>query len=141
MGHLVIDMIGELISEMTGKIVGQRVVKHAGREPMIERTIEEKGKILGIDVSFIATSWSKDRPQGGIFTRGHGIMTTMKGDKARLHGSGISVPGKGPGMSLRGTRYLQTPSPSLSRLNNVALVFEIEIAPDGTVHDKMWEWK
>jgi hypothetical protein len=44
-------------------------------------------------------------------------------------------------MNIRGIRYLQTTSPSLSRLNNVALVFEIEITPDGAVHDKMWEWK
>jgi hypothetical protein len=141
MGALVIDMIGEMIGEMTGKVVSYRVVKHAGREPMLERTILENGKILGTDVSFIATSWSKDRPQGGSFTRGHGIMTTKKDEKARLHGSGISIPGKSPGMSLRGIRYLQTTSPSLSRLNNVALVFEIEITPDGVVHDKMWEWK
>jgi hypothetical protein len=135
------DMIGELIGEMTGKVVSCRVVKHAGREPMLERTIMEKGKIFGTEVSFIATSWSKDRPQGGSFTRGHGIMTTNKGEKARLHGSGISIPGKSTGMSLRGIRFLQTTSPSLSRLNDVALAFEIEITPDGAVHDKMWEWK
>jgi hypothetical protein len=87
-------MIGEMIGEMMGKEVSCRVVKHAGREPMLERTIMEKGKILGTDISFIATSWSKDRPQGGSFTSGHGIMTTSKGEKARLHGSGIISRGR-----------------------------------------------
>jgi hypothetical protein len=42
---------------------------------------------------------------------------------------------------MRGARYAQTASPSFSRLNNVVLVFELEIMPDGTVHDKWWEWK
>jgi hypothetical protein len=37
--------------------------------------------------------------------------------------------------------HLQTTSPAMSRLNDVALVFEIEIDPDGTVHDNMWGWE
>jgi hypothetical protein len=134
-------MLGEMIGEMTGKWVGQRIVKHPGGEPMLERTFEEKGKILGVEVTFLATTWSKDRPQGGMFVRGHGIMMTKSGEKAKLHGSGIIIPGKGSGMSIRGVRYLQTTAPSLSRLNNVALVFEIEVTPDGMMQEKMWEWK
>jgi hypothetical protein len=141
MKHLVIDMIGEMIGELTGKVVGQRIVKHHGGDMMIERTFEEKGKILGVEVTFIATAWSKDRPQGGMFSKGHGIMMTKNGEKASLHGSGVSAQGKGPGMSIRGIRYVQTTAPSLSRLNNVALVFEIELTPEGMMHDKMWEWK
>ena len=92
-------------------------------------------------MTFLATTWSKDRPDGGMFTKGNGIMMTGNGEKATLHGSGISIPGKGPGISIRGVRYLQTAAPSLRRLNNVALVFEIEVAPDGMMHDRMWEWK
>ncbi len=44
-------------------------------------------------------------------------------------------------MEHTGSVHLQTTPPAMSRLNDVALVFEIEIDPDGTVHDKMWEWK
>ena len=66
---------------------------------------------------------------------------TAKGEKVILHGSGISVAGKGPGVTMRGIRYAQTASASLARLNNVGMVFELEIMPDGTVHDKWWEWK
>jgi hypothetical protein len=76
-----------------------------------------------------------------MFTKGNGIMMTKKGEKAMLHGAGVSLPGTGPGWSVRGARYLQTRSPVLGRLNNLALVFEIEIGPDGTYHEKMWEWK
>jgi hypothetical protein len=42
---------------------------------------------------------------------------------------------------MRGTRYAQTSSAALKRLNQVALVFETEITPDGMIHDRWWEWK
>jgi hypothetical protein len=42
---------------------------------------------------------------------------------------------------MRGSRYAQTTSPALKRLNEVAIVFEIEISPDGTIRDRWWEWK
>ena len=135
-------MIGDLIGELTGKIVGQRVIRrHHFTELTIERSTESKGKILGMDVTFITTVKLRERPQGGMYIEGNGIMMTLKGEKVVLHGSGISIVGKGPSMNMRGIRYAQTTSPSFSRLNNVALVFEIETTPEGTVHDKMWEWK
>ena len=59
--------------------------------------------------------------------KGDGIMMTRKREKAMLHGSGITISKGGPTGSVRGIRYLQTTAPSLSRLNTVALVFEIEI--------------
>jgi hypothetical protein len=134
-------MIGELIGEFTGKVVGQRVVRCHGSELKIEKTMESKGKILGMDITLIATFKSKERPQGGMYSEGNGVMMTMKGEKVILHGSGISVPGKGGGMSMRGIRYAQTTAPALGRLNDLGLVYEIEIMPDGTIQDKMWEWK
>jgi hypothetical protein len=134
-------MIGEMIGELIGKQVGVRLAHHYGGDLKLERTIEAKGKILGEEVTFIATTWSKERPQGGMFTKGHGIMMTKSGEKAILQGSGISVLKAGAGWSVRGARYLQTKSPALSRLNNVTLLFEIEVGADGSYHDKMWEWK
>ncbi|MDD1678197.1 MAG: hypothetical protein LUO93_03310 [Methanomicrobiales archaeon] len=135
-------MIGEMVWELTGKIVGQRLVKwHYGGEVKLERTIEAKGKVFGEEVTFLATTWSKERPQGGMFTKGHGIMMTKKGEKVMLQGAGISTSKVGPVGSLRGSRYAQTRAPSLSRLNNVVLVFEIEIGADGSYKDKTWEWK
>jgi hypothetical protein len=136
-------MIGDMIGELTGKVIGQRILRshmHT-RELKLERTMELKGKILGTEVTFIATTKTWERPQGGMHTEGIGVMMTAKGEKVDLHGSGISVAGKGPGMNMRGVRYAQTAAPSLSKLNNAALVFELEIMPDGTIHDKWWEWK
>jgi hypothetical protein len=134
-------MIGEMIGELSGKVTVQRLVKHHGGKLMLERTFEEKGKILGVEVTLLATTWSKERRQGGMYTKGVGMLMTRGGEKVKLHGSGITVKGKGPGMSIRGVRYAQTTAPSLVRLNDMAIVFEIEAAPDGAMHDKWWEWK
>ena len=135
-------MIGEMLGELSGKIVGQRVVSHYGGGHLkIERTMESKGKILGQEVTFLATFWQMERPQGGMFSRGNGVLMMKDGEKAYVRGAGISVPSKGPGWSMRGSRYAQTMTPTLKRLNEVAIVFEIEITPDGMVKDKWWEWK
>jgi hypothetical protein len=134
-------MLGDMIGELTGKVVGQRVVSHYGGPLKFERTLEAKGKVLGTEITLMGTFWSRERPQDGMFAKGHGIIMTKNGEKAELHGSGITISGKGPGWSFRGVRYLQTTSAALSRLNNVALVYELDIAPDGTIHDRMWEWK
>jgi hypothetical protein len=135
-------MLGEMLGELTGKIIGTRIVAHhEGGKLRIERTMESKGKILGQEATLLATFWAKERPQGGMFSRGHGILMTKGGEKAVVRGAGISVPSKGPGWSMRGSRYAQTTSPALKRLNEVAIVFEIEISPDGTIRDRWWEWK
>jgi hypothetical protein len=139
--NVAIYMIGDMVWELTGKMVGQRLEHHYGGEVKLERTIEAKGKVFGEEVTFLATTWAMERPQGGMFMKGHGIMMTKKGEKAMLQGSGITVSKAGPTGSVRGIRYLQTTAPSLSRLNNVALVFEIEIGADGSYKDKTWEWK
>ena len=134
-------MLGEMLGELNGKIVGQRIVAHMMGPTKIERTMESKGKILGQEVTFLATFWAMERPQGGMFSKGHGVLMTKDGGKAMVRGAGISVPSKGPGWSMRGSRYAQTMTPALKKLNEVAIVFEIEITPDGMVKDKWWEWK
>jgi len=136
-------MLGEMLGELTGKIVGQRIVSgyHMGGPLKIESTMETKGKILGQEATLIATFWRMERPQGGMFSKGHGVLMTKDGGKVMLRGAGVSVPSKGPGMSMRGTRYGQTTVPALKRLNDAAILFEIEITPDGTIKDKWWEWK
>ncbi|MDD1675938.1 MAG: hypothetical protein LUQ17_04540 [Methanomicrobiales archaeon] len=138
-----IDMIGEMVGELTGKVIGQRIVRHhhGGGGLKIERTVESKGKVLGEEVTMLATFWSTERPQGGMAARGHGILMTAKGEKAMVKGMGISVSHKGAGWSMRGARFMQSSAPALKRLNDVALVFEMDISPDGAIHDKWWEWK
>jgi hypothetical protein len=130
-----------MLGEMTGKVVNRRILHHYGAELKVETTMESKGTLLGEEVTLLATFWSKERPHGGTFAMGHGIVTTKTGGKVVAKGSGISVPGTGPGLHMRGARYMQTDIPALSRLNNVVGMFEVEISPDGAVKDKMREWK
>ena len=136
-------MLGEMLGELNGKIIGQRVVPgyHIGGPLKMESTMETKGKILGQEVTLLATFWRMERPQGGMFSKGHGVLMTKDGGKVILRGAAVSVPSKSPGWSMRGTRYAQTTVPALKRLNESALLFEIEITPDLMVKDKWWEWK
>lgn len=140
-GTLVMTMIGNEIGELTGKTIGKRLAHHYGGPLKLERTIETKGRVYGTEVTFIATTWAVERPHGGVYVKGHGIMMTKTGEKAEAQGSGISFPTKDGGWMARGIRYFQTSSPALKKLNDVAAVFEIEIGPDGSYKDKMWEWK
>jgi hypothetical protein len=134
-------MIGEMIGELTGETVGKRLIHHWGGPMKLERTIESKGKILGTEVSFLATTWSVERTHGGMFVKGHGVMMTKSGEKAEARGSGVAMPTKQGGLKVTGARYFQTGSAALKRLNEVVAVFEIEVGPDGSYKDKMWEWK
>jgi hypothetical protein len=136
----VITMIGDVVGELTGKIIGERIIRSHHGVLKVEKTMESKGKILGVDVTLLGTFVAMERPQGGMYAEGNGMLMTMTGDKVTLHGSGISVPGK-TGMNMRGVRYAQTTAPAFIRLNNVALAYELEVKPDGTVRDKWWEWK
>jgi len=134
-------MMGNEIGELTGKITGLRLAHHYGGPMKLERTIESKGMIYGTEVTFIATTWAVERPHGGTYVKGHGILMTKTGEKAKALGSGIIFPTKDGGWAVRGARYFETGSAALKALNDVAVVFEIEIAPDGSYKDKMWEWK
>ncbi len=136
----VIDMIGDVIGELTGKIIGERIIRHHHGDVMFEKTMESKGKVFGTEVTLFATIRVRERPQGGMYAKGNGVLLTANGEKVVLRGAGISVPAKDH-MSMRGMRYAQTAVPALARLNNVGLAFEIEMMKDGTVRDKMWEWK
>ena len=69
--------------------------------------MEEKGKILGNEVTLLATFVSWERPQGGMASKGHGVLMLKNGEKAELRGAGISVRPKGKNWSMRGARYLQ----------------------------------
>ena len=136
-------MLGEMIGELNGKVVNQRIISgyHMGGPLKLESTMETKGKILGQEATLLATFWRMERPQGGMFSKGHGVLMTKDGGKVMLRGAGVSVPGKGPGMSMRGARYAQTTHPALKRLNDAAILFEIEVTPDGMIRDRWYEWK
>jgi hypothetical protein len=57
----VIKMLGDLIYEAAGKVVGMRVLDGNGT---MEMTLEERGKIFGIECSLTLTCVGKPRPGG-----------------------------------------------------------------------------
>jgi len=56
-------------------------------------------------------------------------------------GSGLGKFKERGAVSYRGILYFTTTSQKLARLNHVAGVFELEIDPEGKMHNKIWEWK
>jgi hypothetical protein len=68
---------------------------------------------------------------------------TEDGEGATWQGTGIGrFTGQGAGISFRGALFHQTASEKLARLNDIAVVFEYEVAADGeTATGTFWEWK
>ena len=43
--------------------------------------METRGKVLGEEVTLLATFWVKGRPHGGTYSMGHGIVMTKNGER------------------------------------------------------------
>jgi uncharacterized protein YuzE len=132
-------MLGDLVYEGMGKMVGIRVLDDNGT---MEITLEEKGKVFGIECTLTVTFVGKPRLNGMQYSEGRGILLTKDGDAATFTMSGISIPkGLPPLSSVRGATIFNTQSPKLARLNSVVCVYEGEINEDWSYTIKDWEWK
>lgn len=132
-------MLGDLIYEAAGKVVGMRVLDDNGT---MEITLDEHGKVFGIECSLTLTAVGKLRPNGIQYSEGRGFLITRDGDVATLIMSGISIPkGRPPSSSVRGATIFTTQSPKLARLNSVVCVYECEVSEDSSYSIKDWEWK
>ena len=129
-------MLGDLVGESRGK----RLVRRALPDGKAEITLEDAGTILGLKGSGFGTYLAEVRPDGSIYGEGQGVFRTAQGEMARWKGMGV---GKfvGAGVSYRGALSYQSNSPTLSRLNSIAVVFEFETDEAGNTHSKLWEWK
>ncbi|HII79875.1 MAG TPA: hypothetical protein HA261_05670 [Methanosarcina sp.] len=132
-------MLGDLIYEAMGKTVGMRVLDDNGT---MEITLEERGKIFGIECTLTLTAVGKPRPDVMQYSEGRGFLLTKDSDVATLTISGISIPkGRLPKSSVRGATIFNTQSPKLARLNSVVCVYEGEVNEDSSYTIKDWEWK
>ena len=133
-----INMLGELVLEGQWKITGMRVLE----DKRIELSFQEKGRILGIEFSSIATVITSSGPNGTVYGEGQAVLTTKDGEAVSWKGMGI---GKrtGPGMavSYRGAKAFQTSSQKLAKLNSMMIIFEAEADENGLGLHKHWEWK
>ncbi len=133
-------MLGDNLGEETGKITGQRVLPSDG-PPTVETSFQAAGSICGVNHTTIGTYQATMRPDGNLYGEGQGMVMTADGGSAAWKGSGLGKFGPGGAVSYRGAIYYQTESPSLQRLNGVAVIFEYDIDGDGNTVGRFWEWK
>ena len=89
-------MLGNLIYEATTKVIGTRVLDENGT---METTLQEQGKILGIECTVTATFVNKPRHNGMMYSEGYGVLLTKDGDTATLIISGLTTPKGHPSLS------------------------------------------
>lgn len=134
-------MLGDLIGEEQGQIVLRRVLPSDGQGPKVEISFQASGKLLGSDVTSLGTYWSVVQPNGALYGEGQGVIMTAQGDVAQWTGAGRGNFTQQGGVSFRGAIYYQTTSEKFASLNTVAVIYEHESGPDGSVVTRNWEWK
>ncbi len=134
-------MLGEKIGEEKAKVISRKVVSVEGGQPILEVTLESKGKLLGADYSGHLTYQAEVRPGNYLSGYGEGVLMTRDGELITLTASGTGKPKGGNAVSWRGCVFFETASGKLSRLNGLACCFEHEVDEQGNVTDQVFEWK
>ncbi|MCE8425776.1 MAG: hypothetical protein J5U17_08375 [Candidatus Methanoperedens sp.] len=135
-------MLGEMIGEFWGKVTSQRVLPSDGPDPSIETSVQQRGKLLGVDTTDNVTYWSVMRAGGGLYGEANGIQMTDEGNALTYTAQGAGrFTGIGTAVSFRGSLFFQTNSKKLEHLGNVAVIFEFELDENGNTHATLWEWK
>jgi hypothetical protein len=134
-------MLGEQIGEERGQILVRRVLPGEG-PPQVEVSFEAQGQMLGISTTHVGSYVSTVRPDGTIFGDGQGIMRSADSSEILTwRGSGVGHFTPDGGVSYRGAIYSQSQSPTLSRLNGIALLFEYKVDASGKTESVLTEWK
>ena len=90
----------------------------------METSFQASGSILGVDVKETGTYRTVVRPDGTLYGEGQGVIVLKGGKMATWTGHGVGTMKK-TGSRVTGAVYYQTMPPRWSRLNKVAVVFEI----------------
>lgn len=142
-------MVGEKIAEMVGQTTGIRVlpatVSHAhlhGHGPIVEVSMQQQGKIFGIDVVDMGT-YEACMQSGGFYEgRGQGVGMTRDGEAVSWTATGIGRPtGKGTAVNWRGSLYYQTKSQKLAKLNGACFIFQFDVDEQGKTSSRIFEWR
>ena len=133
-------MLGELISEGVGKRGTRRVI---AVEPklQVEVSFEAPTQVLGLQGLNVGTYVSSTRADQTLEGEGHGVFAAPGGEIATWKGIANGHYLADGAVSYRGAITFSSSSPTLSRLNAVAGVFEFEVSADGTTKSRIWEWK
>lgn len=132
-------MLSEQIYTGQGKRTARRVLD---TQPFtVEVSFEDKGKLLGLDGANIGTYTSSPRPDGTLVGEGRGIFASADGEVITWKGVGTGRLEPGGAVSYRGALTFTATSSRLSRLNNIAGVFEFDVDEAGNTNSQIWEWK
>lgn len=134
-------MLGEQVGEERGQMSGLRVMRSRGKGQVIEVSFNTSGKLLGVEHNDLGTYQSVMRPGGTYYGEGQGMVMAKNGESATWVGNGVGRPKRDGGFSWRGAIYYQSESPTLKKLNGVAVLFEHEVDANNNVTNKFWEWK
>src|SRR5215468_12053124 len=135
------SMLGDKIGAESGKVTVQRVLPNPGGGPKMEITFQATGTLLGANETDTGTYWSMVRPDGMLYGEGQGVLMGKGGEMATWVGQGVGTIKKDGNVSYRGAVYYQTSTPSWTRLNSVASIFEYELDTEGNSRLQLWEWK
>jgi hypothetical protein len=103
-------VLGELLYDARGKITGRRILPSEGRGPKYEVSMEDNGKLLGIDAGELVTYSAVLRPDGTLYGEGQGILTTVEGATVAVVGNGVGTfTWPGQSASYRGGRTSRPP--------------------------------
>ena len=73
-------MLGDIVGEFWGKITGERVLPSDKHNPKIETSVQQRGNLLGVEMTDIVTYWSVMRPAGGLYGEANGVQMSGDGD-------------------------------------------------------------
>ena len=121
-----------------------RMIDDADVERVIALTLEatpKDGKLLGLDVSVLATYVADLRPDGTLFGGGQGVVMATNGEGGSFAGSGVGKFNEKGGANFRGALYFYSQAPTLARLNGVAVVFEHGGDENDNTVTRLKEWK
>jgi hypothetical protein len=133
-------MLGEQIGEEAGKVMVRRVLSIDGGTK-VEVSLQNTGKLLGVETRGTVTYWATIRQDGSLYGEAQGLVVGKGGERATFKAQGVGKLLDGGAVSYRGAQYFYSDSPKLSRLNSIAVVFEYEADEEGNTKSKLWEWK
>ena len=135
-------MLGEKIGEFTGKTTGVRVLSNNGNTPRLEVSIQQTGRICGVESTDMGTYVSEMQPQGFFKGEGQGVSMTKDGEMITWTANALGRPtGKGTAVNWRGSVFYTTASKNLSRLNGLCCVFEYDVDENGNSKGNVHEWR
>ena len=137
-------MLGATLGTLKGRVTGQRVLPSAGSAAKTEISFEISGTLGGVKVTMLGTYWSVARAGGAIYGEcpNQGVLMTASGETATWTGAGMGrFTGKGSAVSFRGAIYVDGGGAKLAKLAKMAIIYEWDVAADGSAEARFMEWK